>query len=568
MILLKNIFICGLIILILMFYKKSLFRERTNYSRWTFIYLYALVFIHSYLNNEVSENSFLITFYKFLIILSSLSFLILCFIGIRQLSIRTLRFREELFDFFFSALLLSIIPLRFFSLSGIYVLEILMFFTFMTLLLSHCPYLMSKSIKYEYKLKQVSNYRNNRVLHHSLISLALLFEKVSYEFKLLRKLSFKIKYLSILLFIGITALWLISFLWGYKFPDNILTLICFLCLLVFMFYIFALVIKYIVIVSYLILLTALSQVGKSIRENKLAKVIGLIIILRLLFINISYALFIICFIVSIIFIENLCLLNKNQNRNRLLQKHFNYRIAAIIAGKFKRFIDSSIRKHVTYYIAVNISMCLWFLSIIFFILIFKVPQEYIIIVLYILIIPIVYYILRLVMYFKINELSFFLFLLFSSFVLYIANVKMLNGLHVILSDYKVPTDIFNIRVDLVLTGIEYILLILILVNATTLTTIDPLKRTLTLLFALTTTIFIVFRYVPHIVFPDVNFQEADVKVFQVVSNFSFVPSLIGTLIGTIYIDIVKKRHEEKKKREEERALKALIYKSSLARPLI
>lgn len=419
---------------------------------------------------------------------------------------------------------------------------------------------MPKSVKYEYKRKQIKYYRNMHSFPDFPAPINFVFESVIFETKSLRKFYFKLKSLA---FIMIGLFFFLALL-EYKFLDNTVTSIGTVCAYIFIIYIFFLYVNFLILVSYLTLITALSRVASFIKQHKIMWIIVIIGIFFSFFLNTLVTLSIVCIITSILFIENIFSLHKN--KHKYLDGYLNYRIAKKVVGKLKKLADPSTRTPLTFYIAVNLSMYTWFISLVCFLPIFNAPQGYLNIIIYILLVPLVYYTIRVVMYFKINEFCFLLFLLLSSFGIFYANVQMLNGLHLILTHYKIPAFIFNVRIELLFTGIEYLILIITIVKATNLTTIDALKRALTILFTITTTCLIVFKFVPYIVFPEVNFQEGDLKSFELISSFSFIPNLIGTLIGTIYVDIVKKKHEETKKREEERALRSLIYKSSLARP--
>ncbi|MBU8756767.1 hypothetical protein KM927_25140 [Priestia megaterium] len=558
---LVNIFICGLIFLVLVIYNKVLSKKEAS-PLVNFIASFILIYLHIFLDNRISEHSYFSMIYKLLIILSTICFLILCFRDLQRISVKTLKFRETLSNFSFLTLYLSLIPLSFMSKVGIYFLIGLELSFFGTLLFANWPALMSRSIRYEYNRGKVNYYRNIRGLSDFPISLYFLLESLIYEFKTLRKTYFKLKSL---FYIMIAVLFFLALLSEYRFLNNEFSSIGYLFGFTFVFYFLILLVKFLITAVYLSVVYILSLFAKWIKQNNIGRGIVITVIFFSFFSDTSVALYTICFIISALLVGNIYSLNKN--KYKFPEDYLNYRIAEKLVKKVKKLTDSSSRKTLTFYIAASLSIYTWFISLIGLLLIFNAPKGHINIVIYVLLIPLVYYTLRVVMYFKINEIWFLAFFLLSSFGIFILNVSLLDGLSLILINHKVPATIFKVRTELVLTGIEYLLLIIITVKATTLRTIDALKRALTILFTITTTCFIVFKFIPYIVFSEVEFKEGDLKFFQLVSNFSFIPSLIGTLIGTIYVDIVKRKHEEIKKKEENRALKALIYKSSLARPL-
>ncbi|MBD8114832.1 hypothetical protein [Priestia megaterium] len=559
---LVNIFICGLIFLVLVIYNKVLSKREAS-PLVNFIAFFILIYLHIFLKNRINEHSYFSMIYKLLIILSTICFLILCFRDLRRISVKTLKFRETLSNFSFLTLYLSLIPLSFMSKVGIYFLIGLALFFFGTLLFANWPALMSRSIRYEYNRGKVKYYRNIQGFSSFPISLYILFKRIIYKFKTLRKTYFKLKSL---FFIMIAFSFSFSFLLvEYKSLNNGFSLIGSLFGFTFMCYFFILLVKFIIAAVYLGVVYILSLIAEWLKQNNIG--CGIVIIATVLsfFWDTLIGLSNLCFINSTLLIGNIYSLTKN--RYKFPEKYLNYRIAKKIVKKLNKLTDSTSRKTLTFYIAASLSMYMWFISSIGLLLIFNAPKGYINIATYVLLIPLIYYTLRAIMYIKINEVWFLVFLLLSSFGIFLLNASLLEALNLILINHKVPVAIFNVRTELVLTGIEYLLLIIIMIKATTLTTIDALKRALTILFTITTTCFIVFKFIPYIFFPEVDFKEEDLKFFQLVSSFSFIPSLISTLIGTIYVDIVKRKHEEMKKKEENRALKALIYKSSLARPL-
>lgn len=560
---LESIFICGLIILVLVIYHKVLSKKEVS-PLTNFIISLILIVLYISLKNRISEHSYFSMIYKSLIVLATIYFLILCFRNLLKISVKTLKFRETLLSFSFSALYLSIIPLNSMSKVGIYFSTGLQLFFFGTLLYANWPVLMTRSVKYEYNREKVKYYRNIRGSSNFPIELLFHFESIIYEFKTLRKTYLKLKFLLfiMLIFLVFSALVLVL---ENKFLIERFSLIVILFGTTVICYLFYILVKFSITVFYLGIIALLSRFAEWIKQDNIGCGIIITATLFSFFLDTLLGLYAICFIMSALFIGNIYSLNKN--RYKFPEKYLNYRIAEKLVEKLKNLTDSSMRKTLTFYIAASLSMYTWFISLIGPLLIFNAPKGHINIVIYVLLIPLIYYTLRVVMYFKINEIWFLVFLLLSSFGIFLLNVSLLDGLNLILTNHKVPATIFKVRTQLVLTGIEYLLLIIITIKATTLRTIDALKRALTILFTITTTCFIVFKFIPYIVFPEVDFREADLNFFQLVSNFSFIPSLIGTLIGTIYVDIVKRKHEEMKKKEENRALKALIYKSSLARPL-
>ncbi|MED3992239.1 hypothetical protein [Priestia aryabhattai] len=558
---LENVFICGLIFLVLVIYHKVLSKKEVS-SLTNFIISLILIGLYSFLKNRISEDSYFSMIYKSLIVLATIYFLIICFRNLLKISVNTLKFRETLLSFSFSALYLSIIPLSFMSKVGIYFLMGLQLFFFSTLLCANWPALMTRSVKYEYNRKKIKYYRTIRESSNFLIGLFFHFESIIYEFKTLRKTYFKLKFLFLVMLIFLVFLALVL-------QNKVLTekflLIMPLFEIAVICYLLYLLVKFVITVVYLGIIVIFARFAEWIKQDNIG--CGIIITATLFFFFLdpllgSYAM---CFIMSALFIGNIYFLNKN--RYKFPEEYLNYRIAEKLVKKLKNLTDSSIRKTLIFYIAASLSMYTWFISLIGLLLLFNAPKGLINIVIYVLLIPLVYYTLRVVMYLKINEIWFLVFLILSSFGIFLLNVSLLDGLNLILINHKVPATIFKVRTEIVLTGIEYLLLIIIMIKATTLRTIDALKRALTILFTITTTCFIVFKFIPYIVFSEVDLKEVDLGFFQLVSNFSFIPSLISTLIGTIYVDIVKRRHEEMKKKEENRALKALIYKSSLARPL-
>lgn len=557
----ENIFICGLIFLVLVIYHKVLSKKEVS-PFINYIISVILIVLYTSLKNRVSEHSYFSMLYKPLIILATIYFLILCFRNLLKISVKTLKFRETLLSFSFSALYLSIIPLSSMSKVGIYFLMGLQLFFFGTLLCANWPALMTRSVKYEYNREKVKYYRNIRESSNFPIGLFFHLESIVYEFKSLRKTYLKLKFLLLVMFFFLVFLAIVL---QNKFLTEKLSLILPLFEIAIICCLLYLLIKLVIAVVYLGIIALLARFAEWIKQDNIRCGIIIAATLFSFFVNTLLGLYTMGFIISALFIGNIYFLNKN--RYKFPEEYLNYRIAGKLLKKLKNTTDSSIRKTLTFYIAASLSMYTWFISLIGLLLIFNAPKGHINIVIYVLLIPLVYYTLKVVMYFKINEIWFLVFLLFSSFGIFLLNVILLDGLNLILVHHRVPATIFKVRTELVLTGIEYLLLIIIMIKATTLRTIDALKRALTILFTITTTCFIVFKFIPYIVFSEVDLKEVDLNFFQVVSNFSFIPSLIGTLIGTIYVDIVKRKHEEMKKKEENRALKALIYKSSLARPL-
>jgi hypothetical protein len=564
-------FIGNLIILILLFTIQHFITRMLRPDLVNFISSFILLFIGiNFVDNVYSQPSILGLIYKLLVVIIPVLYIFVSFSSINPFKHDLIEYRKQ-FTLHLVMLLFVLFPfIVLFQPLSLYILIIYQIIFVISVLFSECIWFIPKSYRFEFKKREVKRLRDvfgNR----NLFIMEFFLDKLRYEFRIIRKLVYKVKVNFILIFI-------ILFVTAFLLDSNLFNLIqeeypLILWLLMGIQFFFIMRFLYnglltIIVSSFLIAVKTLVFIGEFILTHPIVLLIGGLMT-ALIWYEWGYIslLIVISITISSIYVYYLYNIHKSRyipSRNIIMK---------IIGGvRSKNFTICSDEKNRTYYLSMSIITLLWFATLYLVLILLPIPSHLIKLPLHPVLITLAYFAFRFL--FLILRADFwYLFIVFSSPVfLFFLNSYVLYHYSLALNNNFLILYLSRIDLRALLTLVELFIFFIFIIRTANIETIDSIKRALSLFFIIATASVIILRFVPDLfifsISSSADLTSKDIEeinrhfsVFKNISEWSFIPSIIGSIVGTIYIDLKKKRLEEEEQKKERRLIRALVSKS-------
>lgn len=536
-------------------------------------FIFSIIFFFlgiSFVDNAHTNSTTLSVMYKFLVIVIPIIYLSISISSIRLFKHDLIEYRKQ-FTIHIFMLLFTIIPfISVFHPLSLYIFLLYQVIFVISFLFSECIWFIPKDYKFEFKKREVKRLREI-FKNNNLLIMNFLLDNLKYEFRIIRKVFYRIKF-------NFTLLFMTMFIFAFLPDRDLITIseqyhpLALFLLIGIQFFLFMRLLYNgllaIVLSCFLITVKTLVFIGEFILAYPIALFIGGLITARIWYVyGYPAPLAIISITISSIYVYYLYNIHKSRY---LASSNF-------IRDAIRRFLGKYLtlnkeEKNKTYYLTMTMITLLWFFTLKLVLSLLPIPPHLVNISLHPVFIVLSYFTFRFL--FLILKAEFwYLFIVFSSpFFLFFLNSYALYRYNLALNNTHLAPYLNSIEVSAVLSLVELLIFIIFIIRTANIETIDSIKRALLLFFIAATVLITALKFIPNLFIystpSSVNLTPKDIdeinkyfSVFKSISEWSFIPSVIGSVVGTIYIDLKKKELEEQEQKKERRLLRALVSKS-------